>query len=367
MTRFEGHEASCSACTVPAILALMAKPSPLVDAAGGQAPLGMLLSGCRLEPTLDLPAPLRLAIDALLDGRRVSDLAASRERLSARYRPEVRDGRLHVGDEAAALAYLAARFPATWAALRSSFIHAEERLDGFAPRSVLDIGAGPGTATLAALDAWPGIERATLVEASPAMRKAGGALLGAREATWLAGDARTLDLPRADLVVLGYVLGELAPVEALRLVGRLWEAGPELLVVTDPGTPAGWRRMLEVRGMLVARGAHLVAPCPHALDCPVHEPDWCHFSVRLARSRLHRLAKGAERPFEDEPFTYLAVSRQRTSPVAARVLSAPRAASGMVTLKLCRADGALEAATITRREGERFREARRRDWGDVLE
>ena len=286
--------------------------------------------------------------------------------MSARYRPELRDGRLHVGDEAAALAYLAARFPATWAALRSSFAHAQERLDGFAPRSVLDIGAGPGTATIAAFDAWPGIERATLVEASPAMRRAGAPLLAGREATWLAGDARRLDLPRADLVVLGYVLGELAPVEALRLVSRLWDAGPELLILTDPGTPAGWRRMLEVRRMLIARGAHLVAPCPHARDCPVHEPDWCHFSVRLARSRLHRLAKGAERPFEDEPFVYLAVSRQPPSPIAARILAAPRAASGMVTLKLCREGGTLEAATVTRREGERFREARRLDWGDAL-
>ena len=37
-------------------------------------------------------------------------------------------------------------------------------------------------------------------------------------------------------------------------------------------------------------GANILAPCPHARPCPLAAPDWCHFSARVARSRLHREA-----------------------------------------------------------------------------
>ena len=42
-------------------------------------------------------------------------------------------------------------------------------------------------------------------------------------------------------------------------------------------------------------------------------PDWCHFTQRLPRSRAHKQIKGAELPFEDEKFSYVALTR---APVA---------------------------------------------------
>ena len=38
-------------------------------------------------------------------------------------------------------------------------------------------------------------------------------------------------------------------------------------------------------------------------------PDWCHFTQRLPRSRAHKQIKGAELPFEDEKFSYVALTR----------------------------------------------------------
>ncbi len=123
-----------------------------------------------------------------------------------------------------------------------------------------------------------------------------------------------------------------------------------------------------MRDRLIAAGAQVVAPCPHAAACPIVAPDWCHFAQRLPRSRLHLRAKEAEVPYEDEKFAYVALARDAPAgPSYQRVLAPPRAGSGKVRLKLCRPDGTIADALVTKRDGDRFREARRADWGDRLE
>ena len=84
----------------------------------------------------------------------------------------------------------------------------------------------------------------------------------------------------------------------------------------------------------------------------------------VARSRIHLRTKGAEVPFEDEKFSYVTLVREAPSARVSRVLAPPRGGSGKVQLKLCRPDGSAGEALVTRREGERFRRARRVEWGD---
>jgi len=320
---------------------------------------------------VELPAQLRQGVEAMLDGTPLSALKDAGRALSQRYRAEVRDGRLHMADSLAVKAYLAQRLPATYAAVRAAMGDLEGARPDFSPATLLDIGAGPGTALWAAAETWPSLGRATLLEASAHARAAGQALAAALplRCDWLSGDA-TLSLPdtgAADLVTVAYVLDELPPAALPKLVERLWAFTAGTLLVVEPGTPAGWRRILDVRAQLVAAGGHVAAPCPHEAACPLAEPDWCHFSRRVARSRLHRLAKDADVPWEDEKFSYLAVSRQPASERAARVLAPPKAGSGKVTLKLCRPDGTAAERLFTKRDGAIFRAARRADWGDALD
>jgi ribosomal protein RSM22 (predicted rRNA methylase) len=70
-------------------------------------------------------------------------------------------------------------------------------------------------------------------------------------------------------VLLAYVLDELAPEARSRLVERLWELTGDVLVIVEPGTPAGWSRILDARQQLIAGGAAILAPCPHAAACPL--------------------------------------------------------------------------------------------------
>lgn len=318
---------------------------------------------------MQLPPSLRAAIDRELEGIALADLARASEALSQRYRGEVQDGRLHLADDAAARAYLTTRLPATFAAISAALEAIAEARPDFAPRILLDAGAGPGTATWAAAQLWDSLEDATLVEASPAIRTVGERLgLPLPRVTWRAGklDADLADLSPSDLVLLAYVLDELPEAARDPLIKQLWTLTTDTLLIVEPGTPAGWKRILQARDLLIQAGAHILAPCPHARPCPLAAPDWCHFSARVARSRLHREAKGGTVPWEDEKFIYVAASRQPGLRAEARVIAPPRASKAAVTLKLCLDDGYAADRVVAKRAGDSFKIARRLDWGDIV-
>lgn len=122
---------------------------------------------------MELPPLLRQGVDALLSGMAVADLSRASDLLSRRYRAEVRDGTFHLNDELAAKAYIAARLPATFAAVRASMDMVADARPDFTPRKMLDVGAGPGTSMWASVDCWPSLEHALLLEGSASIREVG--------------------------------------------------------------------------------------------------------------------------------------------------------------------------------------------------
>ncbi len=307
----------------------------------------------------------------MLEGVSRKELAARARRMSTAYR-EGASSAAAVATRTDVLAYLVARMPATYAAVAAALGAARTALPGFAPASVLDVGAGPGTATFAATEVWPEIGSATLIDASRQLLAAAGELAAAAGHPALADAQRILadaarfgrDLPRADLVIASYFLAEAAnPGDA---VAALWRASSGTLALIEPGTPAGFARIRAARSALIGAGAMIAAPCPHDLPCPIVEPDWCHFGVRLARTRDHRIAKGGEAPFEDEKFSYVVAVRPPLSPAmrVARVLARPNAGKSTIVLKLCQPDGTIAERSIARRDRQDYAAARRVRWGD---
>jgi ribosomal protein RSM22 (predicted rRNA methylase) len=320
---------------------------------------------------MELPALLRQAVDKVLEGMALADLKRAAAILSERYRGERLDGELHLADDLAARAYLTVRLPATYAALRDAMAKLAELRPDFQPASLLDVGSGPGTALWAAADCWPQLESALLLEASGAIRKWGEMLAEAvpvAHVKWQSTDIAkgVSGKSPSDLVCLAYVLSELTAAARQKVIDDLWSLTRDVLLIVEPGTPKGWERILAARGRLIELGAYVIAPCPHHLPCPVAAPDWCHFSRRVARSRLHRLAKEADVPWEDEKFIYLAASRRPGLPIEARIVAPTRSSKGGIDLKLCCANGSLSQRTLGKRDGAIFKAARRRGWGDIL-
>jgi ribosomal protein RSM22 (predicted rRNA methylase) len=316
----------------------------------------------------ELPPALRAAVEREMTDASRRDLAQRTAATTEAYRAGRGSSAVIKGRDDA-LAYALARMPATYAACATVFDETARLAPGFAPRSLLDAGCGPGAGSWAAREAWPSLADITWLDASAPFLELAQRLAGDDLAASAArGDLAAGPLPHADLVLASYALAEIPAAAQPRVIENLWAASDGVLALVEPGTPAGYARLLAARDALIAAGAAILAPCPHHEACPLTAPDWCHFSVRLPRSRDHRLAKGADAPFEDEKFAYLLAAR----PVAAaevrspRVLARPRAGKPGIELKLCTESGALETRFVPRRDKPAHAKARRLDWGDAL-
>jgi ribosomal protein RSM22 (predicted rRNA methylase) len=118
----------------------------------------------------------------------------------------------------------------------------------------------------------------------------------------------------------------------------------------------------SARRALASLGYHPVLPCPQEDSCPVAEPDWCHFSVRLERSRLHRHVKSGGMGYEDEKFSYVVAAPERHGLVASRIVRHPRVGKGHIELELCTPDG-LRRVTVSSSHPA-WKLARKLRWGD---
>jgi len=317
-----------------------------------------------------IPAELNTAIAAQLRHVSRRDLAHRAQAMSQHYRANGGSAAI-IRDELDVAAYLTARLPATFAAAAAALGEVATVMPEFAPGSLLDIGAGPGSASWASVATWPALAAVTMIDAnflfldaaktlteassSPALRQA--AFVHANISEGLG------KLSPAELVISAYALVELSEDKAVATAAAAWERCEGVLLVVEPGTSEGFRRIRLARDALLHLGAHVVAPCPHELACPIAASDWCHFSQRLARSRDHMSVKDAKVPFEDEKYSYVALSRSPvTGRPAARVLRPARVSKVGWAATLC-GQGRVFDRAVARREPD-FARVRKLDWGD---
>ena len=301
-----------------------------------------------------------------------AELKRAAKRLSDEYRAGLPAAALR--GEAERLAYLMVRMPATYAAVHSALAAGREAMPGFAPESLVDLGVGPGTALWAAHEIFPSLQKMEAVERDAKFVSLGRELADVsqhpvlRQIAWRNHELQSWKPEgKYDLVIASYSLGEIPTGERKRVLLSGWEACEGVLAVIEPGTRRGFEAMAEVRDWLIGAGAKLGAPCPHASECPMRAAgDWCHFSVRVERTAEHRRLKEGELGYEDEKFSYVIASRMDVRAPGARIVRHPMRHSGYTKLKLCTAEG-LKEETVTRAGKERYREAKRAEWGDGWE
>jgi ribosomal protein RSM22 (predicted rRNA methylase) len=318
---------------------------------------------------------LTKALAGLLDGVSRKELAVAARKMSEGYRRGATSQAIVTPAQAAA--YAVARMPATYAACAAVFARVAEVMPGFAPGSLLDVGAGTGAASWAAIGQWPGLASIVMLDQNPALRALARKLTDAGPLTGaeiLSGDLSG-DKPKSDVVVASYVLAELPEASASATARHLWAAVAQMLILIEPGTPDGFARIRSSRAALIDGGAHVVAPCTHDNSCPLRSvgerrsdqkqvDDWCHFSQRLPRSRDHMLLKGANVPFEDERYSYVVVTREKVAS-GARILAPPLESKPGITFKLCDQNG-LRAQFVASRDKDEYRRVRKRGWGDLV-
>ena len=317
-----------------------------------------------------LPPELSTAIADLNAEIPRGDLAGTVAELSSQYREKTRSRPQLTTMHRAA--YLAARLPATYAVIARVIREAQLRIPGLCVESMLDLGAGPGTAMWAAAEQFPDLARIVLIEDSAGWIEMGRRLSSIsgnsliRNAEWRQGSVTREFSPESfDFVIASYLMNEIPLQDRSRVALAAWQRTKKLLVIIEPGTPEGFANIRSLRQALIAAAACISAPCPHANDCPVAAGDWCHFSERLERTSEHRKAKRAELGYEDEKYSYLIFSREPVALPAARILRHPRRHAGHAEFELCTPEG-LKRETISRKQGERYKTAKKAEWGETL-
>lgn len=321
---------------------------------------------------MSLPEELQEAISQEAEKFKLRDLSVAREDLTARYRQSKIKPQSFIGNELEGCAYIIARMPATYAVIGRVLGELLARVPSPEIFSMLDLGAGPGTAMWAASQHLPSIEKFTLIEKDTALAGLGqrlarnSKLQPINSARWHLQRMEDLkDVPKHDLVLLSYSAGEL-PSEAIKpLIEACWQLTNRYLVVVEPGSPVGFELIRSIRSQLLEQNARLVAPCPQEGACPMQGGNWCHFSERIQRSFLHRRIKSGTLGYEDEKFSYIIASKDPCPLPEARVVRHPQKHSGHVTLELCSQDG-LKQQIISKRTPELYKLARKLEWGSTL-
>ncbi|MFN0111518.1 MAG: small ribosomal subunit Rsm22 family protein [Blastocatellia bacterium] len=315
---------------------------------------------------MKLPPSLRSAIEQESASIPFGLLTTAFTELSDRYRQQKSAERFMTTD-AHRLAYLAVRVPATFAAVSKALAQLG---DEFQPESLLDLGAGTGSAAWAAAERFDSLQRFTLIEQDRSLIELGRKLAESsealRSADWRAANLRTQpEFEPHDLMICSYSLGEIEPAAAKKILKAAWQATKQILIVVEPGTTKGFETVRAARDQLIEAGAFLVAPCPHQTVCPMplDETDWCHFSARFDRTSLHRRLKGGSLGYEDEKFSYIAIAKLPVTVEAARVIRHPLNQPGFIQLQLCTPEG-LQTLNITKRDKDAWKRARKTDWGD---
>lgn len=328
---------------------------------------------------MQLPTHLRQSLEKFASDFKRSELERAASNISGRYRRlDNAASELGITSTAEAMAYGATRLPATYSAARKVMEALEQSLPDFNPYSILDVGAGPATFTFAMLEHWSAISNSELIEPNRHLLHLGEKLLldsypnlkpSLRKAEIT---STSLDEKRYDLVSCGYVLNEIEQEKGADAVAstlkKLWSATSGALAIIEPGTPSGYATLMQARDFLIGAGAYIAAPCTHMNICPLSAqiPEkWCHFSVRVERSKLHRQVKqDAELSYEDEKFAYIIVSRQKPVIADYRLIGHPRGTKA-VEVDVCASSGEAKHLTVTK-SNPRHKAFRKAGWGDAV-
>ena len=321
-----------------------------------------------MQMDVNISVDLRESIEQLTQGIPVPDIKRTVRSISSRYKDESGQGKRLIATDPDARVYSAFRFPATYGAVTDALSYVTEFFDDDI-KSMTDIGAGSGAATWSSSRFWD-MEKMLLLEREEGMRNVGSLLMKdtylEELVTWQSFDLIRDAIPaKSDLVISSYVLNELSDTDLIPSVRKMWDAADKLMVIVEPGTPEGFKVIKKIRAELLLLGGHIVAPCTHEGPCQLADDDWCHFTCRIMRSKLHKFIKDAEVPYEDEKYCFIACSREPADRSSLRVLRHPRIDKGRIGIRACTPEG-IEDITYRKSDGL-FKKAKKCKQGDSLE
>lgn len=267
------------------------------------------------------------------------------------------------------LAYIASRMPATYAALTYVMRELKQTLPEVEINTVLDLGSGPLTAAWSIFSVFENVKKMHLVEKDSIYKLGEKFLLNEdfyKNLILEQNDILKIKDYNFDLVCLSYVTTELKKPFIDKIIKRWFYSNSKIIVFLEPGTMYGFRNIKYIRENLIKLGSKIVAPCTNELKCPMHNNDWCHFYVRLKRSKQHKYLKEGTLPYEDEKFSYVIATKTNLEKKHSRILRRPSKSKDDITLILC-SEGKIKKEIISRKDAKRYKLCHKINWGDKLD
>lgn len=315
---------------------------------------------------MDIPEELKKEIEKQVIGIKSKKIIETSQIISNRYRNNKGYGEKLLTKENEAISYSISRMAPTYCAVSSVLKNVFENIE-YDINEALDIGAGTGAATWA-INERLNITKITCLERENSMISVGKKLMEntkLKNVNWKKFDVLEDEIDKTDLIVSSYMINELPENEIEQIAKKLWEATKKVLIIIEPGTPIGFNNILRIRNVLLKQGANIIAPCPHQNDCQLDINDWCSFYVRVSRSSIHKASKKGQLGYEDEKFSYIAVSKNKNLISSDRILRHPQIFQGYIKLKVCTQYG-IKEIILSKKDGEIYKKAKKLDAGDIL-
>ncbi len=171
---------------------------------------------------------------------------------------------------------------------------------GILQHELIDVGAGPGTFSVAWKELGGG--DSVMLEPSKLMREQAARLLP--KARFTLGEREE---PR--LLLFGHSLNEMGLEAGLKYV---IEAKPAHVWMIEPGTKEVFALALEFRRRMIREGWLVRYPCLGMGECPMSgSDDWCHQYVEVRHDpEVERLTQLAQRDRRHLPLTVMMFSRE---------------------------------------------------------
>ena len=258
--------------------------------------------------------------------------------------------------------------PSTYEAVQFSLGKVFENNE-FEINTVLDVGAGTGTATWATFETL-GIKEFLCLEREDAMINVGKRLMEKhpilKQTKWKKFDIIRDEIDiKSDIVIASYMINEIAKNDVERITEKLWDATNKVLLILEPGTPHGFSNIKHIRSIITKNGGSIIAPCTHENNCPLPDDDWCSFTCRVQRSKTQKKLKDGVSGFEDEKFSYIAFSKNQTNKTLNRILRHPMINKGYIEFKICTQDG-IKNVKLSKKDGEIYKLAKKKNAGESL-
>lgn len=331
------------------------------------------------ETIISLPASIENVITDILRQQDTNEWVKRAQLLHKHYmEKEKRPGSKYINDFQDVLAYLALRFPATYVQIISALSSTYELNPSWKPKTILDIGSGPGTGVFVAQALFPSLKDATCIDQDINFILLGKKIQNELNfpifSSWKKEDI-SLGIGHEesmyDIVLVSNVLNELGIMQRKNLLGQAFNHCKGIMIIVEPGTPFGSSIIQEAASDF----SNETIIAPYIGNSVVLSKDyWLHFSKRFKRPEFERRIRQHMREstlmasdWEETKYSYVAIGKISAENIYwGRCVGPVKLYNGYLEVPILTKNQLLQVK-VMKRHKKQYAFAKKLKWGQLID